>query len=316
MKKAGWSDPALSGARIGYPGLGFTSDRSGFESPTLQYLIYQIFWRIAMNILKSEKQEMVIGGLVEGSSIRSIERMTGVHRDTIMRLMVSIGSTCEKIIDTTMRNLPCKNIEVDEVWSFVGKTKRHVGIKDDPTLVGDFYTFVALDSETKLIPTYKVGKRDLVPAQAFISDLSSRLSNRIQLSSDKLKAYVEAVETVFGADIDYGQVVKTYEAEPIGPGRYSPPHVISAERTVIQGNPKRSKISTSYIERQNLTMRMQMRRFTRLTNAFSKKLENLKAAVALHFAHYNFVRIHKTLRVTPAMEAGIAQSPWALKDLI
>jgi hypothetical protein len=173
-----------------------------------------------MNILKTEKQEAIIGGLIEGCSIRSIERMTGIHRDTIMRLMVGVGNTCEKIMDQTMRNLPCKDIEVDELWSFVGKKQRHVGLNDDPNRVGDFYTFVALDSETKLIPTYRVGKRDLVTAQAFISDLSSRLSNRIQLSSDKLKAYVEAVETVFGADIDYVQIVKSYEAEPIGAGRY------------------------------------------------------------------------------------------------
>jgi IS1 family transposase len=158
-----------------------------------------------MNILKSEKQAMVIGGLVEGSSIRSIERQTGVHRDTIMRLMVKVGNTCEKIMDTTMRNLPCKNIEVDEVWSYVGKKQRHVGPNDNPDTVGDFYTFIALDSDTKLIPVYRVGKRDLPTAQAFISDLASRLSNRIQLSSDKLKAYVEAVEATFGANLIMGR---------------------------------------------------------------------------------------------------------------
>jgi len=242
--------------------------------------------------------------------------MTGVHHDTIMRLMVGVGNTCEKIMDTTMRNLGCKDIEVDEVWSFVGKKQRHVNLNDDPNRVGDFYTFVALDSETKLIPTYKVGKRDLATAQAFIYDLSSRLSNRIQLSSDKLKAYVEAVEAVFGADIDYGQIIKSYEAEPIGPGRYSPPKVISVLKEYVTGNPSWNKICTSFVERQNLTVRMQMRRFTRLTNAFSKKLENLKAAVALHFAHYNFVRIHTTLRMTPAMAAGVTKEFWSIRDLI
>jgi IS1 family transposase len=288
----------------------------GVQLPGAPPFIYQIFGRIAMNILKTEKQEMVIGGLVEGASIRSIERQTGVHRDTIMRLMISVGNTCEKIMDTTMRDLPCKNIEVDEVWSFVGKKQRHVTMNDNPNEVGDFYTFIALDSETKLIPAYKVGKRDLPTAQAFISDLASRLSNRIQLSSDKLKAYVEAVEAAFGADIDYGQIVKSYEAEPIGPGRYSPPKVISVLKEYITGNPDFNKICTSFVERQNLTVRMQMRRFTRLTNAFSKKLENLKAAVALHFAHYNFIRIHGTLRITPAMAAGVTNKLWTIRDLI
>lgn len=229
-----------------------------------------------MNNLKSAKQEAVIGSLVEGCSIRSIERMTGVHRDTIMRLMVCVGNSCEKIMDDSMRNLACKDIEVDEVWSYVGKKQRHVRQDDDPNEVGDFYTFIALDSETKLIPTYRVGKRDLFTTQAFISDLASRLKNRIQLSSDKFKAYVESVERTFGADIDYGQIVKSYEAEPIGPGRYSPPHVVSVTKEYITGNPDPEKICTSYVERQKLTVRMHIRRFTRLTNAYSKKLENMK----------------------------------------
>jgi IS1 family transposase len=242
-----------------------------------------------MNNLKSEKQEMAIAALVEGTSIRSVERMTGIHRDTIMRLLVRVGDSCEKIMDSTMKGLTCKNIEVDEIWSFVGKKQRHVSLDDDPSRVGDFYTFVALDSDTKLIPAYRVGKRDLPNAQAFISDLAYRLTNRVQISSDQLKAYVESIETSFGSDVDYGQIVKSYEAEPKGPGRYSPPKVVSALKKYISGSPDWNKICTSYVERSNLTMRMQMRRFTRLTNAFSKKLETLKAAVALHFAHYNFV---------------------------
>jgi IS1 family transposase len=266
--------------------------------------------------LKSSKQEMVIGAMVEGSSIRSTERMTGVHRDTIMRLVVKVGNACEEIMDSTMRNLSCKDIEVDEVWSFVGKKQPHVKPDDDPSQVGDFYTFIALDPTTKLVPTYRVGKRDLPNAQAFISDLSSRLTNRIQLSSDKLKAYVESVETVFGTEIDYGQIVKSYEAEPAGSGRYSPPKVVSVEKEYIMGNPDPAKICTSYVERQNLTVRMHIRRFTRLTNAYSKKLENMKAAVALHFCHYNFVRVHSTLRVTPAIEAGVTKDLWTIKDLV
>lgn len=269
-----------------------------------------------MNILKAEKKEAIIGGLVEGVSIRSLERMTGVHRDTIMRLLVSTGDTCEKIMDTEMRHLPCKNVEVDEIWSYVGKKQRHVTRDDDPREVGDFYTFIALDSDTKLVPVYRVGKRDLFSAQIFISDLASRLDNRIQLSSDKLKAYVEAVEVGFGGEVDYGQIVKSYEAEPIGPGRYSPPEVVSTAKQCIIGFPDPRKICTSYVERQNLTVRMQIRRFTRLTNAFSKKLDNMKAAVALHFAHYNFVRVHGSLRITPAMAAGITNHIWTISDLI
>lgn len=269
-----------------------------------------------MNNLKAEKQEMIVRGLVEGASIRSLERLTEVHRDTIMRLLVRVGDSCEKIMDSTMRGLTCKNIEVDEIWSFVGKKQRHVGLNDDPLKVGDFYTFVALDSDTKLIPTYHVGKRDLLNAQVFMDDLASRLTNRVQLSSDKLKAYIEAVESSFGADIDYGQIVKSYEAEPKGPGRYSPPRVVSALKKYIVGNPEWNKICTSYIENSNLIMRMQLRRFTRLTNAFSKKLENLKAAVSLYFCHYNFVRIHGSLRVTPAMEAGLTDHIWSVHNLI
>jgi hypothetical protein len=269
-----------------------------------------------MNILRPEKQETVIAALVEGSSIRSVERMTGIHRDTIMRLMVRIGKNCEKILDTHLRNLKCSNLQMDEIWCFVGEKQRHLTGSDNIKELGDQWIFVALDSDSKLIPSYIVGKRSLNNAYAFIKDLSSRLDNRVQLSSDSLKAYIDAVEIAFGADVDYGQIVKTYEAEPIGPGRYSPPNVISVERIVISGNPEPSKISTSHVERQNLTMRMQMRRLTRLTNAFSKKLENLKAAVALHFAHYNFVRIHSSLRITPPMAAGVTDHLWSISDLL
>jgi len=269
-----------------------------------------------MNILSTEKQEMVIKGLVEGASIRSIERMTGVHRDTIMRLMVKVGQNCKKLMDDSMRNLKCKNIQVDEIWCFVGKKQRHLKSTDNEYKVGDQWVFVAIDRESKLIPSYVVGKRTYQNTCAFINDLSERLNNRVQLSSDAFTNYVGAVEEAFGMNVDYGQIVKSYEAEPIGEGRYSPPHVVSADRKTIMGNPDVRKISTSHIERQNLTMRMQMRRFTRLTNAFSKKLENLKASVALHFAHYNFCRIHQTLRVTPAMKAGITDHIWDIKEIL
>jgi IS1 family transposase len=269
-----------------------------------------------MNMLSREKQEMAIGALIEGSSIRSVERMTGIHRDTIMRLMLKVGKNCEILLDEAMRDLPCKYLELDEIWCYVGKKQRHLKKTDDHLALGDQWVFVAIDAESKLIPSYKIGKRDLPTASDFLADLSGRMSNRVQLSSDSLSAYVEAVEQSFGAGVDYGQVVKTYEGDIIGPGRYSPPKVIAADRFVISGQPRVERISTSYVERNNLTMRMQMRRFTRLTNAFSKKLENLKAAVALHFAHYNFCRIHSSLRVTPAMEAGVLRSPWTIGDLI
>jgi len=215
-----------------------------------------------------------------------------------------------------MRDLPCQRIQVDEIWSYVHKKQRWVTLEDDRNRVGDMWTFVALDPDTKLVPTYHVGKRTRTHAVAFMADLSERLANRVQLSSDALNTYVDAVERAFGADVDYGQAVKFYEAEPIGPGRYSPPRVVSQERAVIAGRPDQEHISTSLVERQNLTMRMSMRRFTRLTNAFSKKVENLRAAVALHFAHYNFVRLHKTLRVTPAMAAGVSREVMSLEELV
>jgi IS1 family transposase len=273
------------------------------------------FEGISMNRVPLARRVQIINCLVEGNSIRSTERMT-THRDTICRLLVEVGDGCAKLMDEQMRGLPCRRIEVDEIWVYVGKKQRHMTPLDDPRRVGDQYTFVALDPETKIVPAYRVGKRDLPTATAFITDLSERLANRIQLSSDALAAYVEATERALSADIDYGQEVKAYEAEPAGRGRYSPPHVTSAQRVIIAGNPDKALISTSLVERQNLTMRMSMRRFTRLTNAFSKKVENLRATVSLHFAHYNFVRIHRSLRVTPAIEAGITERLWSLEELV
>ncbi|MDO8751318.1 MAG: IS1 family transposase [Dehalococcoidia bacterium] len=269
-----------------------------------------------MNKLKIEKQTAVIRALVEGSSIRSTERMTGVHRDTIMRLMVQVGDTCGEVLDHTMRGLHCQRIEVDEIWAYVGKKQRHVQDGENPAQVGDFYTWVAMDADSKLVPSFRVGKRDAANAHAFITDLASRLENRVQLSSDALRLYVDAVEAGFGPDVDYAQIVKAYEAEPLGPGRYSPPQVVSTSKFRIQGKPDMALASTSYVERGNLTMRMSMRRFTRLTNAFSKKVENLKAAVNLHFAYYNLVRFHKTVRMPPAMAAGVTHEPWSIQQLV
>lgn len=269
-----------------------------------------------MNRLSLARRTQIIGALVEGNSIRSTERMTETHRDTIMRLMVEVGTGCAKLMDAEMRNLTCQRIQVDEIWSYVGKKQRNVTPEDNRSQVGDQWTFVAIDPDTKLIPTYRVGKRTKPHAVAFMADLSERLTNRVQISSDALSSYVDAVEQAFGADVDYGQAVKFYEAEPIGPGRYSPPKVVRQERTAVAGAPDPAHISTSIIERQNLTMRMSMRRFTRLTNGFSKKVENHRAAVGLHFAHYNLVRLHKTLRTTPAMAAGVSARLWSLTDLV
>jgi IS1 family transposase len=269
-----------------------------------------------MNRLSLARRSQVIGCLVEGNSIRSTERMTDVHRDTICRLLVEVGNGCAALANERMRNLPCQRIQVDEIWSYVGKKQMHLKAGDNRARLGDQWTFVALDPDTKLVPTYRVGKRTRDVAVAFMDDLSGRLTNRVQISSDSLRSYVDAVERAFGADVDYGQVVKFYDAEPIGPGRYAPPRVVGAEKTVIAGDPDQRHISTSLVERQNLTMRMSMRRFTRLTNAFSKKLENLQAAVSLHFAHYNWVRVHKSLRVTPAMAANVSDRLWSLEELV
>ena len=269
-----------------------------------------------MNRLDLARRTRVINCLVEGNSIRSTERLTNTHRDTIMRLMVRVGDGCAALMDREMRDLNCRRLQVDEIWSYVGKKQARLTREDDRRRLGDMWTFVAIDPDTKLVPAYRVGKRTRAHAVAFMGDLSERLANRVQLSSDALNTYVDAVERAFGADVDYGRAVKFYEAEPIGPGRYSPPRVVKQLKDVVAGNPDQSHISTSIVERQNLSMRMSMRRFTRLTNAFSKKVENLQAAVSLHFAHYNFVRMHKTLRMTPALAAGVTDQLWSLEELV
>jgi IS1 family transposase len=266
------------------------------------------------NILPFEKQVVVISALAEGSSIRAIERMTGVHRDTIMRLGVRVGQSCQKLMDETMRELPCQKLEVDEIWGFIGKKQRMVQ-SGDSSEMGDVWTFVAIDPETKAVPSFLCAKRDYASTQEFMADVSSRMQNRIQLSSDAMQHYAEAVEKSFGGEIDYGQLVKVYRTQE-EEGRYSPPAIESIRRTVIVGHPDVRGICTSIVERQNLTMRMHVRRLTRLTNAFSKKLENFRAAVALHFAYYNFVKIHSSIRATPAMELGVSSRLWTVEDLV
>ena len=269
------------------------------------------------NVLSTEKQSTIIGLLAEGSSIRSIERVTGVHRDTIMRLGVRVGKGCKTLLESKMRDLPCKQLQFDEIWGFIGKKERHVR-KDDSPEMGDVWTFCAIDSDTKLVPSFKCGKRDLITANAFVSDVAGRLRNRVQISSDALRAYVDAIEMNFGADVDFAQIIKTYVTDDshIPERRFSAPEIVITEKKAVTGFPDLRLASTSHIERLNGTTRLHMRRLTRLTYAFSKKLENFEAAVALHFAYYNFVKRHITLRATPAMAAGIERDFWTVGNLV
>jgi IS1 family transposase len=269
------------------------------------------------DVLSKDKQIAVIGALAEGSSIRSIERLTGIHRDTIMRLGVHVGKGCAMLLDSKMQDLSCHYLQFDEVWGFIGKKERHLHIGDDPEM-GDVWTYCAIDAETKLVPTFKVGKRNRATTTAFVQDVASRLRNRVQISTDALHGYIEAVEQSFGADVDYGQIVKVYTHDDAQhPERkYSAPHFASAMRRPIAGNPEMALVSTSHVERLNATTRLHVKRLSRLTLAFSKKLENFKAAVGLHFAYYNFVRRHNSLRCTPAMAAGVERDFWSIGDLV
>jgi IS1 family transposase len=268
------------------------------------------------NTLPTEKKTMAISMLAEGSSIRAIERITGIHRDTIMRLGVRVGEACAKIADEKMRGLSCRQIEVDEIWGFIGAKRKNAARAG---VFGDVWTFIALDADTKLIPSFTVGKRDAYHAKAFIADLASRMQKRVQVSSDSLAAYADAMERGFGSEVDYGQISKTYSLTNLNKdaaSRYSPAEVVKIEKTVVSGMPDVSRISTSHVEKQNHTLRMHCRRLTRLTNAFSKKLENFEAAVALNFAYYNFCKTHGAIRCTPAMAAGVESSQWSVAELI
>ena len=271
------------------------------------------------NILSKDKQITITAALAEGASIRSIERMTGVHRDTIMRLGVRIGQGCAKVLDRKMRGLDCKSIQVDEIWGFVGKKDKQMKETDDPNLAGSVWTFCAIDSDTKLVPSFKVGKRDAPTTNAFIDDLASRLRNRIQLASDGFAPYFEAVEQAWGIDVDYSQIVKSYQTDE---GKYTPerkysqPRFVSVSKYAISGNPDLLHAHTSHVERLNATTRLHMKRMNRLTLAFSKKVENFEAAVSLHFAAYNLVRRHASLRMTPAMAAGVERNFWSYGDLV
>ena len=269
------------------------------------------------NVLPMEKQVAVISALAEGSGIRQIERITGVHRDTIMRLGVRVGQGCAELLDSKMRDLPCRHLQFDEIWGFVGKKERHLLPEDNPTF-GDVWTFCAIDSDTKLVPSFKVGKRDLATADAFVADVASRVKNRVQISADALRAYVDAIEMNFGADVDFAQIVKTYITDDshIPERRFSAPEIVVTEKKRVAGFPDMRMASTSHVERLNGTTRLHMRRLTRLTYAFSKKLENFEAATALHFAYYNFVKRHNSIRCTPAMAAGVERDFWTVGELV
>lgn len=261
------------------------------------------------NVLNTDKQIAVVSALAEGSAIRQIERMTGIHRDTIMRLGVRVGKGCARLLDGKMRNLDCNHLQFDELWGYIGKKQRHVKEDDSPEM-GDVWTWVAIDAETKLVPSFAVGKRDTATALRFTDDVASRMANRVQVSTDALAQYAYAVSSAFGGNVDYAQIVKIYESQA------EDAEVIGVNKTPMQGNPDMNYATTSHVERLNGTTRLHMRRLSRLTYAFSKKLENFQAAVALHFAYYNLVRHHNTLRCTPAMAAGVERDYWSVGELL
>jgi IS1 family transposase len=268
-----------------------------------------------MNRLGSKKRAQVVGALVEGNSIRATCRMTGVSKPTVLKLLIDLGTVCSIHQDRVMRDLTCERVQCDEIWTFVGSKAKNVpeGKRGE---YGDWWTWVAIDADTRLVPTYRLGGRGSEDAAAFMNDLARRLRHRVQLTTDGRTVYLHAVRGAFADNVDFAQLVKLYGRPPEGERRYSPAVCIGTFHEPVCGNPDAAHISTSYVERQNLTMRMSMRRFTRLTNGFSKKAENLAAALSIHFAHYNLVRVHRTLGTSPAVAAGVEDRVWTLADLI
>lgn len=269
------------------------------------------------NVLSPEKRAAIVAALVEGVSIRATARMVDVSKDTVMKLQRELGEACIRYMDETLRDLPCQRLQVDEIWSFCYAKERNVpASKKGEFGFGDVWTFTAIDAETKLIPSFLVASRDAGCATEFLQDVAGRVKGRVQLTTDGHKMYLSAVEDSFQGGVDFAQLVKIYGQAPEGEHRYSPPECIGCRAEVISGDPDPAHVSTSYVERANLTIRMSIRRFTRLTNAFSKKVEHHVAALGLFFCFYNFARIHKSLRVTPAMAAGVASRPWTVADLV
>ena len=270
-----------------------------------------------MNALPRHKKVLILKCLTEGMSIRAVARIADVSRNTVTKLVIDAGKACADYQDRTLRGLACRHVQVDEAWCFVyAKAKNVPRAKSAPAEAGDVWTWVAMDADSKLVPSWRVGDRSGATAIDLMDDLRARLANRVQLTSDGHKAYLEAVEGAFGGDVDYAQLVKLYGNAPEAEKRYSPATCIGTRKRRVEGDPDLAHVSTSFIERQNLTMRMSMRRFTRLTNAFSKKLANHAHAVALHYMVYNFCRIHQSLGVTPAMEAGVTGRLWEIADVV
>jgi IS1 family transposase len=271
-----------------------------------------------MNRLTPAARAQVLNCLIEGCSIRSTVRMTGVSKKAVSRLLVEAGAVAADYMDRVMVNLTCKRVQVDELWGWIGCKQRNVTPEIAARIpgAGDIWLWIALDADTKLIPCVMLGSRNAGDANAFVSDLASRLRNRVQMTSDGHRPYLEAVENAFGADIDYAMLVKLYGADPEGERRYSPAQCIGSVPTVITGRPDPEHISTSYVERQNWTVRTTMRRYTRLSNGFSRKIENHMAAVAINYFAYNFIKIHRSLRVTPAMAAGVTTRLFDVSDLV
>jgi IS1 family transposase len=270
-----------------------------------------------MNKLSRRDRTHIIRLLVESNSMRSTCRIADVSINTVTKLLIDAGKACSEYQDQALHNLPCKRLQLDEIWAFCNAKQRKVPFaKAAPEEAGDIWTWVAIDAETKLVPSWRVGGRSGATAIEFVCDLSKRLANRVQVTSDGHRAYLEAIEAGFGADVDYAQLIKLYGEVPHPAGRYSPAQINGTKTFCCTGDPDSKHISTSYVERQNLTMRMSMRRFTRLTNAHSNKAENHAHMVSLHFMHYNFCRIQSSLRVTPAMAAGVTERLWSVEDII